>query len=435
MKTDSLPPGVHHAIRFAFFNAVSFQIFLGPPMVLYAKSLGASATMLGFIASLCPLLTISQIPATHFIPRFGYRRFFLAGWMARNICVFVAVLVPLLGFIKAEWKLATMIAVQVVFNFLRGAVSSAWLPWITELLPESHHARYLAREQRGAQIGCLLALTLSALLLKRESTPLEFSAVFLISAIGGAASLFMLNRVPDVPLHRVQASGTPVPWLAIVTFPPFARLVAFNLVFLFATGSLSVFTVSFMKARIGLGENVILSLTAMTFLCGAAALPFTGRWMDRLGAKRILQTSLIGIALCVLLWLGLASSLLQHFGWVLVIHALGGICSSTLNIANSRLQMSTMPPMGRSHFFAFFSVITNLFLGITPIAWGICIDRFHDLQSHAWGIDWNRFSLYFAGISLMTLLAVAATQLLPHHAEPTEETETSATPAPGTPSC
>ncbi|MCX6928633.1 MAG: hypothetical protein NT154_36290 [Verrucomicrobia bacterium] len=59
----SFPPGMHHAYLFSIFNAFSFQIVLNSPMVLYAKTLGASATVLGIIAGMMPLLVIFQIPA------------------------------------------------------------------------------------------------------------------------------------------------------------------------------------------------------------------------------------------------------------------------------------------------------------------------------------------------------------------------------------
>ena len=44
---DAFPPGLHNAFLFSSFNALSFQIVLGSPMILYAKSLDASATVLG----------------------------------------------------------------------------------------------------------------------------------------------------------------------------------------------------------------------------------------------------------------------------------------------------------------------------------------------------------------------------------------------------
>ena len=42
MKARSAyPPGALNINGFSFFNAVSFQIVLGAPVILFAKSLGA----------------------------------------------------------------------------------------------------------------------------------------------------------------------------------------------------------------------------------------------------------------------------------------------------------------------------------------------------------------------------------------------------------
>ncbi len=68
------PPGLHHAYLFSVFNAFSYQIVLNSPMVLYAKTLDASATVLGIIAGMMPLLVIFQIPAASHIPRLGFKR-------------------------------------------------------------------------------------------------------------------------------------------------------------------------------------------------------------------------------------------------------------------------------------------------------------------------------------------------------------------------
>src|SRR5437773_6185344 len=81
----SFPPGLNNAFLFATFNALSFQIVIGSPMVLYAKSLDASATVLGIITGMMPLLVIFQIPAAHYVSRVGYKRFVYAGWGMRVI--------------------------------------------------------------------------------------------------------------------------------------------------------------------------------------------------------------------------------------------------------------------------------------------------------------------------------------------------------------
>ena len=51
-EATRFPAGLNNAYFFAAFNALSFQIVLGSPMILYAKSLDASATVLGLIAGM-----------------------------------------------------------------------------------------------------------------------------------------------------------------------------------------------------------------------------------------------------------------------------------------------------------------------------------------------------------------------------------------------
>ena len=43
-----------YAHQFSLYNQLNFQITLGTPMILYAKSLGASSTTIGIVAALAP---------------------------------------------------------------------------------------------------------------------------------------------------------------------------------------------------------------------------------------------------------------------------------------------------------------------------------------------------------------------------------------------
>ncbi len=377
-------------------------------MILYAKSLGASATLLGVLASLTPLLTVFQIPAAHYIQRFGYRRFILAGWGTRNLCVFAVVAVPLLSFVSPGWRLAMLLGCQFVFNLLRGIASGAWLPWMTEILPEEIRARFLSRDQRLSQTGSLLAMLFCAMLLQRESQPWEFSLAFLLSAIGGAISLFFLNRVPDVKgAESIKRSGMRVPWWDIVSYPPFAKLVGFNLLLTFTFGSLPVFTVTFLRGRAGLGENQVLFLMAVALFAGVSSSKLSGKLLDRFGSKRLLRWALGFHLVFIAGWVALASRLIAPDALPLAgIFVVAGMAGSAVGIANLRLAMAIMPELGRSHFFAFYSVIVSLCLGCTPILWGVCLDAMLALE-HRVGpngcFEWNRYSVYFTVILSLTL--------------------------------
>src|SRR5438876_7582596 len=119
-RRASFPPGLTNAFIFATFNALSFQIVLGSPMILYAKSLDASATVLGIIAGMMPLLVIFQIPAAAHIARVGYKRFVYAGWGTRVMFIFVIALVPFTGgFLGRATQLALILFLLFGFNLSR----------------------------------------------------------------------------------------------------------------------------------------------------------------------------------------------------------------------------------------------------------------------------------------------------------------------------
>jgi len=117
----SFPKGLHNAFLFSGFNALSFQIVLSSPMVLYAKKLGASATVLGIIAGMMPLLVIFQIPAANHIHRVGFKRFVYAGWGTRVLFIFGMALVPLAHrFLDPQTLLILMLTLLFCFNLSRG---------------------------------------------------------------------------------------------------------------------------------------------------------------------------------------------------------------------------------------------------------------------------------------------------------------------------
>ena len=116
-------------------------------MVLYAKTLGASATVLGIIAGMMPLLVIFQIPAANYIHRVGFKRFVYAGWGTRVLFIFAMALVPLTRpFLEPQNRLALILMLLFCFNLSRGISSCAWLPWITLLVPPTLRGKYLSRD-------------------------------------------------------------------------------------------------------------------------------------------------------------------------------------------------------------------------------------------------------------------------------------------------
>lgn len=405
------PPGATNANWFSLFNAVSFQITLGAPMILYAKSLGATTTVLGIIASLTPILTVAQIPAARFLATTGYRKFFFRGWSGRSVLLFVLALVPLLGFADDVTKIALILFSLFIFNLLRGIASGAWLPWLTDLIPETVRGRFLSRDQLFLHGGSLFSLLVSAILLRGHPAPWQFSAMFFVSAGGALASLFFLRRIPDIDAHEVlMRSSTRVPWREIVQYPPFLRLIIFSLLWVIAVGAVGVFNVTFLKTELGCSESLILSFNTIYF-CGAMiSLPFVGRLLDRTGSKAVLRAALVvSLAFHLALWI-LATRLVRpSLPLLATLFFFNGMAGSNFGLAHVRLTMNTMPVMGRSHFFALFTVIQSLGLGLSPLFWGLALDAIGSYEHRAGSMVWNRFSIFYGVVILLIALVGCCT--------------------------
>jgi MFS family permease len=407
---NAFPPGLHNAYWFALFNALSFQIVLNSPMVLYGKSLGASATVLGIISGMMPLLVVFQIPAAHYIDRVGYRRFVYAGWGTRVMFIFGMALVPLSGFfLTPTTRLALLLTLLFGFNLSRGISSCAWLPWISQLVPEGVRGRYLARDAAWVNLASCVTFVLSGLFLGRQPHPWQFAILFAFSAVMGAASLTFLKRIPDCPTSGGgDGAPAPVPWRDIIGFRPFRKMLRMVMAWAIAYGGMTAFTTVFLKTETSMGENTILILSSVSFLGGLCSLWFLGSRLDHLGSKPVIMFSLLTWLAILGGWALLAGGgFVVRLGVVLALQFLMGLFAALVQMANTRLAMAVIPAANRNHFFALYSVLGNVALGLSPILWGLMIDATGTVCFRWASLEWNRYTIFFAAAGLAMSLALA----------------------------
>lgn len=403
------PPGLNNAFWFAVFNALSFQIVLSSPMVLYAKSLGASATVLGIIVGMMPLLVIFQIPAAQYIPQLGYKRFVYGGWGIRVMFIFAMAVVPMLALIlDGGTRLALILMLLFGFNLSRGISSAAWLPWISALVPEAVRGRYLARDAACVSIASCGSFILSACFLGNSPRAWQFSVLFVFSAFMGAASLTFLKRIPDVPVPEAERqTREPIPWRTILNHRPFKKLLMEAATWFIAYGGLQAFPVAFLKTEAGLTEGVILGITSVYYLGGLCSLWFLGSRLDSIGSKPVLGFSFMIWLILLVGWVELAGGIIApSMVFLLVLHFLMGLFAALVNMANTRLVMAVIPPMGRNHFFAIYSVVTMMAMGLAPVGWGIMIDAIGLRKGYALSLAWTRYTVFFTAVTGVVCVAL-----------------------------
>ena len=408
------PKGAFNSHLFNLFNAIAFQVMMGAPIVLYAKSLGASSTVLGIIAAFTPLMTVMQLPAATFLDRYSYKQFVLSGWGLRTVFIFLIALIPLAGFMDSTTKLAALLAALFIFNLLRGISSAGWMPWIAALIDEPVRGRFLARDQFFTYVGSLVSLLACSTVVHGRVEPWQFSVVFLISALGGSASLWFIKRIPDAPSTESTAlSAQSVPCLVMLGHAPYLRLLAFNLLFMVVVGSLSVFTVEYLREFPKFSDGLVLMLSAAAFVGPILSLLLTAGIIDVVGSKPILRASLAGFVVVLAGWLLIAGGVVPcTVPMVAALNFLTGLCAANFNVANLRITMATIPEMGRNHFFALFTVITSLGLGAAPVMWGVTLDAIGSYEFATGWFVWRRHGIYFAVLLLINLVALVAVSSL-----------------------
>jgi MFS family permease len=419
--SDAVKRDSAYAHQFSLYNQLNFQITLGTPMILYAKSLGASSTTIGIVAALAPLLTVLQLPTAYFIPKIGYKRFVLLGWFSRTLTVFSLALLPLVVAFDNTTKTSVMLMALFIFNVLRGISTGAWLPWLTTLIPEERRGHFLRRDQTYMQFGGLLAMALSTVVLWSSGRSWRFSLLFFLSACAATLSLYFIRRVPDVEVgDQIKTSGQPVPWAAMLKHPPFKKLLIFTVVYNWVIGGLAAFIVGFLQNIGGFSDGMILACNMFAFIGAALSIPLVGGLMNRTGTKPVLRIALVCYFWAVICWLLISSNLLTTTPlMVVLIYLILGVAGGLFGIANTRIAMDTMPLMGRNHFFALFTVFTSISLGLAPICWGIFLDSVGHAQFQLGVFHVNRYSLYFLMLTILIAITfVLANPLVEKKGEP-----------------
>ena len=410
----TFPPDAKNSFRFSLFNAVNFQITLGAPMVLYAKALGGSATTIGIVASLAPLMTVLQLPTAYFIPKIGYKGFVLSGWSARAVLLLVLAILPLLRFLPSVVQIELMLTCLFLFNVVRGVSTGAWLPWLTALIPPGARTNFLRSDQLHMQCGGMLAIAISTLVLWSGGRPWQFAVLFAISMFSGMLSLHFVRKIPDIEVgEQVKSSGHPVPWLQILKHPPFFKLLVFNVVYNWVVGGLAAFVIAFLEGRAGYTAGQVLAVSLAGAFGAFASVPFIGPVLERTGSKPVLRFAMVLYLLGILFWVFVTGGILSaHYILVAGVYLVLGVAGGLFSIANVRIAMDTMPEMGRNHFFSLFTVFTSLSLGLAPIFWGVFLDTLAKREFELGHFQVNRFSIYFALLTLLGTITFYLTRPL-----------------------
>jgi len=413
------PDNRRRALAFEAINSCSWSAILGAPLMLALKNMGATAAVLGIAVALVPLTAALQSYGARCLPRYGYRGLMLRGWTARSfiagLMAAVILLSPMLGTAVSTWAILGLLA---VFAILRGITSCAWLPWITQLVPEAERGRYLGWSMALTQGTVSVCGVAYAAVFALLPGPSGFAVVFGWGCVTGLAAAWVLSVIPDARTE-VEGDGEPVPWSEMLAHRPFRLLLRLAFLVSVAMAAFGVLWIPVLRDLYRQSDGYIAIVPVWCSLAQCIILPMLGPLVDRTGSRPALFTSLLVWLAHAVLWAGLAGGILP-LSWPVMaaIQGTAGVGSATYAIACVRLLMGTIPVQGRSHFFALHTVTVALGQGVAPVLWGLALDG---LVAPATGLRHPHALLYLAASAFLAAATTVSLSLKEAHALGTAE--------------
>ncbi len=412
-------PSLPAMLGFAMPNAISFQIALGPPLVLMARHWGASSFYIGAIAALVPLLTMTQLYMAPRVEYLGFKRVMLAGWTGRIVTLILTAALPFCsGFLSRRFQLEALFAFMFLFNLLRGLATASWMPWVKELVPERWRGRYLSAEQVVVNISSALTLFGCGWVLGDDPGDFQFGFLFIVSFVAGMTSLYFLKRIDCPPPLEGAPTLEPVRrWVNRVwRVKPFRRLIRLNMLWTFALGAWGTFTVVYLRDGLHFPERIILYMSASSTLGALLSAWVWGLMADRFGSRPVMALTSRLILLTALCWLLLTLGLIPPaVGTVLILYILLGMGTSGFGVAINQYSLNNAPAGFPVLALSLFAATSSFSSALSPFLWGALLDLLAPVRPRVGPLLLHQYVWFYALIALMIVASKHLIRQLPDH--------------------
>lgn len=386
-------------LTFGFFNALTWQIGIGTPMVLFAEQLGATTTQVGLAYSFVFLLTPIQIVSTALLPRYGFKRVMLGGWGARSLFLAVplvlSILAPWWG--VQGWMVHALVWSVFFFCLFRSIGSAAINPWLYTILPAEARGRYFGTDQFLSGIGGVLTLLCCAGLFALLPVYPALLAQYLIAFLGSTLSYHALKQLPDAPKPtaislRTVIRDTPRHVFARSPFRPYLWLAVW---FSIISSPIPPFAAYYLKAVPRLSLGTIMLFEVFRYLGVIVAAWAVKRRIDHTGAKPFLLLALALYAAVAGYWWFFLRLESMPVAGIFVAYFLVGLGTACWSIGNLNYLPKVIPVSERTLMVSIHGAVTACLGGCAPVVCGVFL---RTETSSGPGMDVGVFQIFFIGV-------------------------------------
>lgn len=358
-------------ISWGVFGACWWNAVLGVAYTAYARLLGASPLMLGFLSASAVLGSVAQPFSSYLIERTGRRkRIFLAACLVqRPLWVVVGALPFIIPAPYAGWRPFGLLALTLGSSLLGYTGNPAWVSWMADIIPDRIRARFLGvRFRLATMTGMLTGLVVGAAL-DWNSSYYVFLVIFGVAALMGTIDIIMFFFVPrgeEKPSAQVLslASIVRLPWRDR-RFRPYLAYAGLSAA---TYGIMGQFTALYLLEYIWVGKLLAnVYLMVLPLLVAALLGPTMGRLISRFGNRPVLLVMTVLAVPLPLMWgaAGPGSHLL-----LASTSALSGVVTAAQGVADLNMLFALTPARNRSAYIAAVFLVAGLIGAVAPVVGG-----------------------------------------------------------------
>ncbi|MEO6002633.1 MAG: hypothetical protein ABIZ04_17980 [Opitutus sp.] len=375
-RTDPELAPFRAGLIFGFFNALTWQIGIGTPMVLFAERLGATSFQVGLAYAFVFVLTPVQVLATALLPRYGFKRLSLGGWSARSVFLAVpiglALLAPNVG---QPWMVNTLIWSVFFFCFFRSIGAAAMTTWFIGILPPSVRGRYFASDQFLSGISGVATLIICSALFALLPIYVALLAQYVIALTGSTLSYYALKQLPDIAKPAATSLGAILRATPRHLFAPspFRHYVWLAVWYHVITTPIPPFAAYYLKVSAHLSAGKIMMFEVLRYSGVIVGAWLLRRRIDTTGARPFFLLSLALTAMAAVAWWLYLRHLFEGTIALFAIYFVVGFGWVCWTISNLNYLPKIAAEADRALLVSIYGAATFFIGGCAPILWGLVL--------------------------------------------------------------
>ncbi len=393
----------------------------------YCRSVGMSRSCYGLMRGISFWMIAFQLLSAAVTERTG-RRKVIWFWLtiASRVVRIVGILVSFWLW-HAGWSPTAVVLVLFISACLSNlcffTALPPWMSWLADIIPRGEHGAFCGRRDAWMALSVIAVLVPAGFIVDRTPEEHQLSmivGIFVLATIVGILDVLIHGTIPEPPSSVVKGESLFVRVLKPMRDRRYRPWLVFQACWTFAVTLGGALAMLYFIEELGIRKNFfggMLVIVGLSFAGSWATGAWSGRLVDRLGMRSVLQGSHLARCLFPAFWLFATPA--TALWWVGAGSLIGGISTTACLTATNKLTTRFSRPEQRAMYVAASTTVGRLAGGVGVILAGFLLDLFEGRIFKIAGCELGVFQVLV--IVSITLRLAATLILLPRVNEPTAD--------------